>query len=132
MEYGYQYRLGEGVWILFFGGPRRGTVVRQYLEKEKPVYDVCVSDDDALTPLDQALNRSAATCEMCGIAEYKVFPNKLKAVQWIMSRHYGSIHHWLGIAIEDCYRNWENEEYMLERMERFAKLVEDETGLKIS
>ena len=67
-----------------------------------------------------------ASVELCGKPEYEVFENRLGCVKRLISKYYGTMHHWLGIAIQDCYKNYDNPDYMLRRMEKFEKMVKED------
>ena len=61
-------------------------------------------------------------------ADYQISaaPNVLDAAKRLVSKYYGTMHHWLGIAIQDCYRNYDNVDYLLERMEKFETMVKED------
>lgn len=120
----FKYGTGQTVWVIMFGKPEFGVIVNKDEEDRKPVYTVRIVDQGA-DPVKVAMGGQPASVELWGKPEYEVFETKLDAAKRLISR-YGTMHHWLGIAIQDCYRNYDNVDYLLERMEKFETMVKED------
>jgi len=104
----YKYNVGDKVWVLGMGKGDRGTVTYQDVDhKGHAVYDVQLGEE--------LVKQGEGSVTFSGISEYRVYEHKIGAAKELYSLK-ADAHYALKLALEDCIRNFDNADYIFNRL----------------
>jgi len=114
-----KYSQHQIVWVLNLSSPQRAIVVKADCEDGPPAkYDVMLLNGD-----NTEVDPDAGSITICGLEEHRVYEEPIGAARELY-QIYALHHHELGIAMNDCIKNWDDPDYITKRFEKYEQFCE--------